>query len=125
MEAGISRPKSREGTWLWSIKMITGPLIVVILVIHLVANHLIAPGGLLTYADVIAYYQIPIVPIMEIVFVFLAVVHSLLGLRSILLDLKPSVRLLRTVDLGFILLGAASIGYGIWLIIILVGRAAG
>ena len=124
MESGISRPKSREGTWLWMIKVITGPLIVIILLIHFVVNHLIAPGGLLTYADVIAYYRIPIVPIMEIFFVIMAVVHSLLGIRSILLDLNPSAGLVRVADLFSVMLGAASIGYGIWLILLLVSRGA-
>lgn len=124
MNAGISRPKSREGAWLWLVKIITGLFIVVILLIHFVVNHLIAPGGLLTYADVIAYYQIPIVPVMETVFIFLAVIHSLLGLRSIILDLKPSDGLLRTIDIAFISLGAVSIVYGVWLIVVLVGRGA-
>jgi len=122
MQSGSSHPKSREGAGLWLVKMVTGPLIIIILLIHFVVNHLIAPGGLLTYAEVIAYYRIPIIPIMEAVFVVIAVVHSLLGLRSILLDLKPSVAWLKTIDVLMVLLGAVSITYGIRLIVVLTAR---
>ena len=47
-----SSPKSGENSWLWLLKIVTGFLVVIILAIHLVVNHLVAPGGLLTYKEV-------------------------------------------------------------------------
>ncbi len=108
-----SNPKEPLGLWLF--KIITGPIILVILTIHFLVNHLLAPNGLLTYAEVIAYYKNPIVPIMEIIFVCFAVAHSLTGLRGIVLDLNPSQRILRIFDWFLLILGSTAILYGIWL----------
>lgn len=115
-----SKPKKGETTWLWLLKIITGLLVIVILIIHFIVNHFIAQGGLLTWADVVRYYQNPIVPIMEIAFVTLVVSHSLIGLRGIILDLNPSRRMLSAVNWLFSAVGIVSIGYGIWLIQLIV-----
>jgi len=111
-----STPKKGETTWLWLIKIITGPLIIVILMIHFVVNHFTAPGGLLTWTDVVSYYQNPVIPAMEIAFVILLVSHSLIGLRGIVLDLNPSQGVITAVNWLFSAVGIVSIGYGIWLI---------
>ncbi|MRR52611.1 MAG: hypothetical protein EG825_17195, partial [Rhodocyclaceae bacterium] len=76
-----STQKPQEGAWLWLLKIVAGLLIIVIMGIHFVVNHLVAPGGLLTYTDVLAYYQNPIIPIMEILFLVFVVTHALLGIR--------------------------------------------
>ncbi len=114
-----SVPKPREGTWLWLFKIIAGLLIVVLLGVHFVINHLVAPTGLLTYADVIRYYQTPIVPIMEIFFLIFVVSHALVGLRGILLDLNPSDALLKGMDILFWLVGSGFIIYGVWLVVVI------
>lgn len=120
-----SVPKSREGSWLWLYKIVAGVMIVLLLGLHFVVNHLVAPEGLLTYDEVIRYYQNPIIPIIEVIFLIFAVSHSLIGLRSILLDLNPSDRLLRIVDILFWLAGTGFIIYGIWLAMVIAGRGAG
>ncbi len=51
----ISSPKHNEGFWLWFSKIIAGLLVIVVLGIHFVINHAVAPGGLLSYEDVIRY----------------------------------------------------------------------
>lgn len=107
--------KPREGTWLWLYKIIAGLLIVVIMGVHLVVNHLAAPGGLLTYDEVVTYFQNPWIVAMEITFLVFVVSHALVGMRSILLDLNPSEKVLKGVDIFLWLFGAGSIIYGIWL----------
>jgi succinate dehydrogenase hydrophobic anchor subunit len=119
--AASSRP--REDAWLWLAKVATGVLVFVLLMIHLVVNHLVAQGGLLTYADVLAYYANPLVPLMEGVFLFLVVVHALLGVRGIVLDLSPPPSAMRAVDLLLGIVGTVSIGYGLWLLSTLASRA--
>ncbi|MDO9087601.1 MAG: hypothetical protein Q7U53_15440 [Anaerolineaceae bacterium] len=115
-------PRSGEGAGLWFLKIFTGFLVIVVLIIHLVVNHLFVEGGLLSYADVVRYYQIAIIPIMEIAFLIFVVVHALIGLRSVLLDLQPSNRALRLMNYGLGLLGTVSIAYGIWLVVVIAGR---
>jgi len=119
-----STPKPGETTWLWLYKMISGPLIIVILIIHFIVNHFIGQNALLTYADVVKYYQIPIIPIMEIVFLFFVVSHALIGLRSIILDLHPSKAALTAINWLFTIVGVVSIVYGIWLISAIVSQGS-
>lgn len=120
----VSTPRTSENTWLWMIKILTGPLLVILLFIHLLVNHFLGQTGLLTYADVVAYYRNPIIPIMEILFLATVVTHSLIGLRGILLDLNPARRLLKVIDGGLILLGIGAITYGIWLVLAIVSKGA-
>ncbi len=117
-----STAKKFEGTGRWLIKIIAGLFIVVLLGIHFVVNHLVAPGGLLTYADVVRYYQNPIVVVMEITFLAVVVTHSFLGLRSILLDLNPSQRVLKIIDTTLLVIGFAAVSYGIWLALTIASR---
>lgn len=116
--------KPQEGAWLWLLKIIAGLLIIVILGIHFYVNHLAAPGGLLSYADVLAYYQNPAVLVMEVLFLVFVVTHALLGLRSILLDLNPSKSLLRWINLGFLAIGIAAVGYSAWLVFFIAAKGA-
>jgi succinate dehydrogenase / fumarate reductase membrane anchor subunit len=114
--------KAREGAGAWLFKVLAGLLIVVFLGIHYIVNHLVAPGGLLSYADVIAYYQNPWIPIMEGFFLVLVITHSLVGVRSIILDLNPSDRTLRMITRILLAAGIVATVYGIWLLVIIAGR---
>jgi succinate dehydrogenase / fumarate reductase membrane anchor subunit len=111
-----SLPKSGENVWLWLLKVLSGLGIVIVLLIHLIVNHLTAPEGLLTHADVVAYYMNPLIVIMEAVFLILVVSHSLIGLRSVILDLNPSRGVLRLVNVSLFIVGIISTVYGIWLL---------
>lgn len=124
MEKTLYGPKSGEGTWLWLAKIISGALVAVILFIHLVVNHLVAPNGLLSYAEIVKYYQNPIIPVMEILFVTLAVPHALIGLRGIILDLKPTRAILNGINWLFSVVGVIAIVYGVWLILTIASRSA-
>jgi succinate dehydrogenase/fumarate reductase cytochrome b subunit len=113
-----SAPKPGESTWLWLIKIVSGLFIVIILLIHFIANHAWVEGGLLKFEDVVNYYRnYPIVPIMEGFFLVFVVSHSLIGMRSIFLDLNPSQSATRILDVILIAIGIVSVVYGIWLIL--------
>jgi len=117
-------PRPHEGTWLWLAKVLTGVLIFALLMLHLVVNHLVASGGLLTYADVLAYYANPAIRLMEGAFLVLVVTHALLGVRGIVLDLSPAPAVMRGVDVLLCGAGVLAIGYGLWLLYTLASRAA-
>lgn len=126
MSAGIqntSAPRSGENSWLWLVKIVTGPLLIVLILVHFIVNHFIGQNGLLTYADVVAYYSNPLIPLMEILFLATVVTHSLSGLRGIILDLKPSRGVLTAVDWLLALVGVAAISYGAWLALVIASRS--
>ncbi|HMN11242.1 MAG TPA: hypothetical protein PKD55_02820 [Bellilinea sp.] len=105
-----------ESLRLWQLKTITGPLLVVFLGLHLVVNHYYgSKNGLLSFEDVVHYFNNPLVPIVEFGFAVVVIVHSLLGLRSIILDLQLKPKTMRILDAAFTLTGAALVGYALWL----------
>jgi succinate dehydrogenase hydrophobic anchor subunit len=118
IQPAATRP-SGEGTWLWLFKIITGALLVILLLVHFIVNHFIGETGLLTYADVIAYYRNPLIPAMEVCFLTTVVFHSLTGMRGIILDLKPSRTVLKVLDSLLILVGISAISYGTWLAVVI------
>jgi succinate dehydrogenase / fumarate reductase, membrane anchor subunit len=113
----VSAPRPGENTWIWLIKIITGPLLVILLGLHFIVNHYLGSmsSGLMTYDDVVAYFQNPIIPAIEILFLITVVTHSLIGLRGIVLDLNPSRKALNIVTWLMVILGVSSVGYGTWL----------
>jgi succinate dehydrogenase hydrophobic anchor subunit len=85
----------------------------------MIAHHFIVEGGLRDYEQVLAYVANPVVFVIELLFVVLATVHALLGVRAIIIDLRPSAGTLRLVNWGLVFFGAVAIGYGIWLAVAL------
>jgi len=118
-------PKNNESVWLWLLKLVTGAFVFFLILVHIIVNHLVAAGGLLTYQDVVAYLSHPWIAFMESCFLVFVVSHSLLGTRSILLDLKPGQGLQRAIDWGFSVIGIVAIVYGIWLIQVIIHQGAG
>lgn len=117
MSSPVSGPRPGENTWLWLTKIVTGPLLILILILHLTVNHYIGslPSGLMTYDDVIRYFHNPLIVAIEILFVVTVVTHSLIGFHGILLDLHPSRNLLILSTWLHLLFGIAAIVYGVWL----------
>jgi succinate dehydrogenase hydrophobic anchor subunit len=106
----------------WLIQAGLGVMLVILLTIHLVVNHWAAPHGLLTYADIIRYYDIPGIAWMETIFLITVTVHCLLGLHSILLDLNLSATVTRTATWLLKLFALTAILYGVWLTRVIVSR---
>lgn len=115
-----------ENTWLWLTKIITGPLLLLILGLHLTVNHYLGStsSGLMTYEDVIRYFQNPIIVGIEILFLVTVVTHSLIGLRGILLDLHPSRKVLEISMWLLTIIGIAAVVYGIWLALTIASRGS-
>jgi succinate dehydrogenase / fumarate reductase membrane anchor subunit len=113
----VSGPRPGENTWLWLTKIITGPLLLLVLGLHFTVNHYMGslPSGLMTYEDVIRYFQNPVIVAIEILFLVLVVTHSLIGFHGILLDMHPSRNVLIIFTWLHVILGVSAVGYGIWL----------
>ena len=109
-------------TMRWLVQAGLGILLVILLAIHLIVNHWAAPHGLLTYADVVRYYDIPGIAWMEMVFLIVVTIHCLLGLQSILLDLNLSAGVTRFAAWLLTFAGISAIMYGVWLTRTIVSR---
>jgi succinate dehydrogenase hydrophobic anchor subunit len=107
---------------LWLVQAISGFALPILLGLHMIANHFVVEGGLRTYGDVLAYLSHPVVFALELIFLLVVVPHAFLGLRAVLLDLGPKPRTVRFLDATLILLGTATLLYGITLFVTLQGR---
>ena len=106
----------------WLVQAGLGVLLVILLGVHLTVNHFAAPQRLLTYADVIRYFDVPEIAWMESAFLVVVTVHGALGLHSILLDLNLPVRATRIGTVILALLCLTAIAYGLWLTQTIVAR---
>ena len=100
----------------WFIQAGLGILLIVLLSIHLLVNHWIAPQGLLSHADVVRYYDVPGIALMEILFLVIVTSHCLLGLHSILLDMNLSSNIKIALTWLLVVLGITVVIYGTRLI---------
>jgi succinate dehydrogenase / fumarate reductase membrane anchor subunit len=115
--SSVSGPRPGENTWTWLLKIVTGPLLLLILILHFTVNHYMGSmsSGLMTYDDVIRYFQNPVIVAIEILFLVTVVTHSLLGFHGILLDMHPPRTLLVISTWLHVLIGISAVVYGIWL----------
>lgn len=108
------RSLSSSFTVRWLVQAALGAILVILLGVHLIVNHWGAPQGLLTYADVVNYYDIPGIAWMDAAFLTIVTARCLLGLHSILIDLN--VGTLITFIITWLLVSVVTILYGLWLI---------
>lgn len=106
--------RDRSGS-LWVVQAFSGLFLVFILGMHMIAHHFVVEDGLRNYQQVLDYVANPAIFVTEILFVILATVHALLGVRSIIIDLRPSPAALRTIQWLLVVVGVVTIGYGLWL----------
>jgi len=113
------RPRSRAGR-LWLVQAVTGAALLAVLAVHLVAQHLIAPGGLRDYASVVDYLRHPLAVVTELLLLGSVIVHASLGVRASLVDVLGE-RALRWASVVIAVIGAVALGYGLWLTAAVVG----
>jgi succinate dehydrogenase hydrophobic anchor subunit len=126
--SGGPAPRERQhaeaatgGGWGWVLQVVTGGALLVLVVVHLVAQHFVvdAPGGLRDHASVLAYLSSPVIVVLESLFLLAVTWHAMLGVRAILLDLGLSPIGRRRVTVGVTALGVVTLGYGFWMIAVL------
>ncbi len=107
--------RERAGSWSWILQAMTGLLLLVLLGLHMIAQHFMVKGGLRDYAAVVNWLSNPFIFLIEIVFLIVVTWHALLGVRAVLLDLglKPITE--RRLDVALTIIGVVTVAYGIWL----------
>lgn len=112
----IPQPEgSKAGGGLWLVQVLSGALLILVLGLHMIAHHFVVEGGLRTYTDVLAYINNPLIFVIELIFLLVVTVHAMLGLRAIIIDLKPGRGLLQVTNIGLSILGVLIFAYGVWL----------
>ena len=109
--------RNSETGWIWAAKQVSGVFVFLLIIVHLIANHLVVENGLMSYQDVVTYLSNPWIALMESIFLIIVVGHSLLGVRSVILDFNPADRVWKYLDPVFVLIGIMASIYGIWLTI--------
>jgi len=109
----------------WRATAASGAALLVLVTIHMIAHHFVVEevGGLRDYAQVLDYVSNPVMFVLEILFLVVVTAHAMLGLRSVLFDFGLSVRSKRLVARGLLVLGIATVAYGVTLISVLASRA--
>jgi succinate dehydrogenase hydrophobic anchor subunit len=115
-----ARADGRAGA-VWLVQAFSGLLLVALLLLHMIAHHFVVEGGLRNFQEVVAYVSNPAIFVITILFLVVVTIHALLGLRAIIIDLGPSPGMLRAVNWLFALLGVATVVYGIWLELVIIG----
>lgn len=123
------QPRDREQVrhrtspaWLWSIQAGTGVLLLVLLTVHMIAQHYVADEGLRDYAEVVAWIGNPLVFATELAFLVTVTWHALAGVRAVVADFGPGERAMRLFTRLLVALGVATVGYGVWLLVTIAGR---
>jgi succinate dehydrogenase hydrophobic anchor subunit len=114
--------KSSQASLIWIIQAISGVFLIIMLAIHMVANHFVVEGGLQTYSDVVKYLSNPLIFVHEILFLGVVTIHALLGVRAILFDMDLSHQARLIVSRGLASIGVVAVGYGTWLSFLIISR---
>jgi succinate dehydrogenase hydrophobic anchor subunit len=111
-----ARAADRSGI-LWLVKAISGGLLIVFLGAHLIAQHLLVPGGLRDFTSVVEYLRQPLALVTETLLVATVLVHAAIALRTFAGELVRNPRALRVVSYAIVLAAVATFGYTVWLTI--------
>jgi succinate dehydrogenase hydrophobic anchor subunit len=120
-----ARPRSAGSGRSWIATSLTGVALLVLLAVHMVANHFVVEsvGGLRSYRQVLEYISNPAIFAIESIFLLVVTVHAMLGVRGVMLDLDPSPHAQRWIDAGLIGVGVLTLAYGSFLLGTLASRA--
>ncbi len=94
-------------------QVVSGAALIVLLTIHMIAQHFIVPTGLRYYADVIAWLGNPVMVVIEVLFLLFVTYHALVGVRAILFDFGFSERAERRITNVLWVVGIGTVVYGV------------
>ena len=104
-------------------QVISGAALLVLLALHMIAQHFVVPEGLRDYAAVIDWLRSPIVVVLELAFLAFVTWHALLGVRAIIFDYGFSTSTERWITRAFAVIGVATVVYGTWLLYAVISAA--
>jgi succinate dehydrogenase membrane anchor subunit len=114
-----SRPRP---TFAWLAQVVSGALLLVLLTVHMVAQHFVARQGLRSYAEVVAWIRNPLVFAVEALLLVTVTWHAVAGLHAVLLDLGLRGRAERIVARILLDLAVVTVGYGLYLLVAIAAK---
>jgi succinate dehydrogenase cytochrome b556 subunit len=105
------------------IQVVSGVGLIVLLGLHMIAQHFIVPTGLRYYEDVIDWLRNPVMIVIEVTFLVFVTYHALVGVRAILFDFGFSERTERRITNIFWAVGIVTIVYGVVLFAAIINAA--
>jgi succinate dehydrogenase hydrophobic anchor subunit len=123
-EAPLEHARREAGAhdWSWVWQAVSGLAVLGLVTLHMVAQHFVVPEGIRDYAAVVAWLSSPVVVLLEVAFLVTVAWHGLLGLRAVLFDFGLSPRTERRVTRLLAGVWILTVGYGVWLTAVIVGR---
>jgi succinate dehydrogenase hydrophobic anchor subunit len=91
----------------------SGAGLLVLLTLHMIAQHFIVPTGLRYYQDVIDWLRNPVMIVLEVLFLVFVTYHALVGVRAILFDFGFSERTERRITNVLWVVGIVTVVYGV------------
>ena len=120
-EASRWRRRPRP-TFAWTAQVISGMLLLVLLTVHMVAQHFLVQGGLRGYAQVVAWIRNPVVFATEALLLVAVTWHAIAGVHAVMLDFGLRGRTERIVARILGDLMVVTILYGLWLLYMIAFR---
>jgi succinate dehydrogenase hydrophobic anchor subunit len=115
-------PQHPRPAFIWMAQVVSGVLLLVLMTVHIVAQHFVVQGGLRTYADVVAWIANPVVFTVEVLLLVTVTVHAIAGVHAVLLDLGLRGRAERAVARVLRAVAVATVAYGLWLLSTIASR---
>jgi succinate dehydrogenase hydrophobic anchor subunit len=97
-------------------QVVSGAALLVLLGMHMVAQHFVVPTGLRDYAAVIDWLGSPVVLFLEVAFLVVVTYHAMVGVRAIILDFGFTARAARLITGALWVVGIVTIVYGVALL---------
>lgn len=113
-DSAYARRERHTTAWLW--QAASGVLLLVLLTVHMIAQHFVVEGGLRSYVEVVAYLRSPVILVVEHLFLLTVTLHAMLGVRAVLFDFGLAPATERRVTRWLIAVGALTVVYGVWLL---------
>ncbi len=101
---------------------ISGAALLILLTLHMIANHFIVPNGLRDFEEVVDYLRNPVIVVLEVLFLVFVTWHAMLGVRAIIFDWGLSARAERVVTSILTVVGVGTVVYGLWLTAVIVSK---
>jgi succinate dehydrogenase hydrophobic anchor subunit len=112
-----AEPRERpRPAYAWAAQAVSGILLLVLMTVHMVAQHFVVAGGLRTYADVVAWIRNPVVFATEALLLLTVTWHAIAGIHAVLLDLGLRGRAERRAARVLLGVAVATVAYGLWLL---------
>jgi len=113
--------RARAWSCIW--QAVSGALVLALVTLHMIANHFVVPEGLRNFDEVLDYLANPLIVFLEVTFLVVVTWHALLGLRAVIFDFGLSPAAERRITWILVVVGALTVGYGLWLTTVIVGQA--